>query len=1607
MKTQLLNLQNGMRSSDATFVLLKGKMKGLAILLSIMLLMTFSMKSFAQITSTTAGWGTTVNPNVQFGPVTAYPATIGAAWGGALGANSASISNTYTYTSDASAWLSPGKITGAGSGYNPNAYIEYKVAPKAGNSFNIGLIRFTAACQGTSGGKLVAYYSIDNDANSFANPTDLGTASLGSSPVTRYATSTIANPMSLIRTDSIGGRTYPMDITGSHDITYTPNITVPDGKFLSLRVYAWTPNSPAKNWVIRNVVMTSGASWPVATVATTTATSVTSTSASLSSSITSANGEAITASGFVYTDIRGTLPFLTYSNVFRTITSPIVVSGALSANLIDLKPGVTYYARSYATGASSGTSYGQLVSFTTPVSTLSTNPLVTTTPSASGSGTSATAGGTVSGSGGSSLTACGVVWSTASIPASTDISTITNKTNDVATTTIGTAFTSSITGLTANTKYFARAYATNSTGTTYGQEITFYSASGVAAPTVVTTGATVSAATTATFAAEITGTGTTEITANGFVWATTTAPTTANSKVVSTLAKSGVFTGNLTSLVAGTTYYVRAYVTNLSGTFYGNEIILDARLSTTAAASVTANSATLAGNILALGGSTLTAAGVVMGTATAPTLANTVYTLATAPTATGVYTMPSVTGLTAATKYFVRAYATTASGTIYGNEVNFSTADVTPAVLPTLTTNAVATASTTSIITGGTISSNGNGSITTSGVVWSTASGATVTAATNAKTTDGPTGGVTGTFNSTITAPALPLVGSMAPGSTYYIRAYATNAAGTAYGNEVTFNYPASIPTLSTTAVSSITTTSATIGGTITANNGSAITASGLVWSLGSVTTTPTLANTVITSASPDAINVPFSAALTGLTPGTVYYYRPYATNAAGTNYGTATIITTTANPVLNNLTTAAVTNITESSASSGANVATAVAPLDVQTLTETGLVWGTATAPTTALTTKFTTSSPALGDFTGNLTGLTGATVYYVRSYAIYSDGAATPVLTTIYGNELSFTTSTAASPVVPSLTTFSPVTVTSLYEATTGGTITSTGGSPITGKGLVWSTSPIPDGADITTYTTKTLSLNTSTTTIFFQGANTYYLRAYATNSAGTGYGNQVVFNVQPTANSTAVDLASITNTGASVSTNINNPNSGATITEYGFVYGTAASPTTANTKVGNVAANTASTTLNQTLSGLTAGTTYYVRSYITYALSATPAVYGASTVYSNQVSFTTNPSVATAPVLAASTIASLITQSSGRSGGSITATGGAAITESGIVWATTTGPTTASNKVVNSPLVSNGEFIADIAGLNPGTAYYVRAYATNSVGTTYGTEISFTTLKVAPVLASTIAASNIADVTATVGGDVTSTGGTSNITENGIVYSTSANPTIASSKTAGTLVTAPGQFSVNLTGLTASTTYYARSYITTPGFGTFYGSEVSFTTTATVLPLKITSFTAKAIASGVALKWTTASEVNVKGFEVERRTANTNFASVSGLVAAGLNTYSYIDQNVQNEVYYYRIKAIDQNGDVNYSEIAVVTFNLSSGNSVVVYPNPTTDKINVVHQAATAGNTISILGLNGVTYNSTAIKIGDTQTTLDVSALTPGIYIVVINQNNKRSTIKFVKN
>jgi len=296
-----------------------------------------------------------------------------------------------------------------------------------------------------------------------------------------------------------------------------------------------------------------------------------------------------------------------------------------------------------------------------------TPPTVTTTTITNITETTATGGGNVTAQGSSSVKARGVCWSTSSDPTTSD-----SHTTDGS----GTgSFTSNINGLTANTPYYVRAYATNSAGTSYGSQVSFTTSGSGTPPTVTTTTITNITQTTATGGGNVTAQGSSLVTARGVCWSTSSNPTISDAHTTNG-SGTGSFTSNITGLAANTPYNVRAYATNIAGTAYGSQVSFTTSgsgtpptVTTTTITNITQTTATGGGNVTSQGSSLVTARGVCWSTSSNPTISD---PHTTDGSGTGSFTS-NITGLTANTPYYVRAYATNSAGTSYGSQVSFTT----------------------------------------------------------------------------------------------------------------------------------------------------------------------------------------------------------------------------------------------------------------------------------------------------------------------------------------------------------------------------------------------------------------------------------------------------------------------------------------------------------------------------------------------------------------------------------------------------------------------------------------------------------------------------------------------------------------------------------------------------------------------------------------------------------------------------------------------------------------------------------------------------------------------------------------------------------------------
>ena len=450
------------------------------------------------------------------------------------------------------------------------------------------------------------------------------------------------------------------------------------------------------------------------------------------------------------------------------------------------------------------------------------------------------------------VTQRGICWSTSPNPTTND-----NFTNEGSG--FGT-FESKISGLSANTTYYFRAFASNDLAIAYGNEVSFkFNAD----PSVLTKQATTISYTSVNIGCKLISNGGYTIKEQGIFWDAFPGISEKNQKIT---ANKPDFDYAFSGLENGKMYYYRSFVWTEYGYVFGEELSFATlgyntpSISTKAATSIGEYTASSGGKISSDGGLPITAKGVCWGTSSNPTISD-------SKTSDGTGTAEFISKLTAlngGTKYYIRAYATNSKGTSYGDLQSFTTYAY---YKPTITTIPITNITKVSATSGGTVVSDGGLAITAKGICWGTKSSPTIT---DNKTSDGT--GI-GNFTSQLTG--------LKDSTTYFVRTYATNSKGTSYGNEVSFTTIANTkPSITTNTLTSITSTTATAGGTITTDGGLAITAKGVCWSTNS---NPTIADSK-TSDGTGSGN--FTSQFSGLRDGTLYYVRAYATNSKGTSYG-------------------------------------------------------------------------------------------------------------------------------------------------------------------------------------------------------------------------------------------------------------------------------------------------------------------------------------------------------------------------------------------------------------------------------------------------------------------------------------------------------------------------------------------------------------------------------------------------------------------------------------------------------------------------------------------------------------------------------------------------
>ena len=483
-------------------------------------------------------------------------------------------------------------------------------------------------------------------------------------------------------------------------------------------------------------------------------------------------------------------------------------------------------------------------------------------------------------------------------------------------------------------------------------------------------------------------------------------------------------------------------------------------------------------------------------------------------------------------------------------------------------------------------------------------------------------------------------------------------------------------------------------------------------------------------------------------------------------------------------------------------------------TISQHGHCWSTETEPT------IQDNHTSLGKlekpktFQSQIEELSSGTTYYIRSYFTYQNG-------TVYGNQETITTLKTGKPVIIT----SEVTDISLISAVCGGTVVCDSGLVVTARGVCWDTIRDFNVDDCLNKTINGDSLGTFTSNIteLTEGKD-YFVKAYATNEKGTVYGDIKTFSTVPlslpevqTSNISGITINSAVCGGDVLS------NGNGTVTSRGICWSTSENVSLENYE-GITENGTGTGSFISNLTDLTDGTFYYV---VAYAINEKGTGYGQ--VKSFQTVVIGAPTVLTSDVTD-------ITTNSAQCGGNVTNSGNGTVTARGVCWNTAGNPTLQSCIDFTENGTGLGVFNSSLSGLNDGTTYYVSAYATNEIGTSYGEVKTFNTIEITIPDVTTFEVSNVTQNSAECGGNVTSNGN-GTVIARGVCWNTTGDPTLTNCINYTTNGSGTGNFTSNITGLQENTIYYVAAYATNEK-GTAYGLIKQFNTTSTIIPIVVTA-------------------------------------------------------------------------------------------------------------------------------------------------------------------------
>ncbi len=1156
-----------------------------------------------------------------------------------------------------------------------------------------------------------------------------------------------------------------------------------------------------------------------------------------------------------------------------------------------LMPGVTYYVRAYAKNGAGLVAYGDPVEFTTwNYATVETLPVLSHT------NVSAIGQGRVLNNGGTAVTRNGLVWAEHEEPTVEDfVSTPPGS---------GTGtFTANLTSLYGNTTYYVRAFAVNSAGVAYGPEKVFFKTDSPVAPTLETKRPESTALTTAVGGGTIVNHGGGRVTSRGIVWGSSAGFDYRNpeGKFEQTGYGEGAFSMAMTGLIPGRKYYVRAFADN--GTFrgYGPELEFTQAdlpgLTTRPASARTNKTITTGGVVTSTGFAPLLRTGMVW--STDPSFDPKAEQVNRIEQHDAASFATTITGLKGGIDYYVSAFAVNVAGISFGQKEKVQTL---AAGYAEVITTAAADVTGTTARTGGNITDDGGSYITTRGVAY--------TENKDLEPQKIPLANKVMQSGSA-TGPFVTYLSGLKENTIYYIRAFAVNGVDTTYGDQKQFRTQGRpIVTIDRASAPFATRagTAVVIDARIVDDGRARMLGHGIVWSTSSG---PTIDLSTRVSYNLGGIGG-YQAVIDGLQPATEYFVRGYGINTVGLNYGNVEFHFETppiSPPVLSVL---SVTPIGESEAAAVADIT----DNGGSWVSERGFIWSMDPDfdPRNADEDHKIRLGEDIGRIQGLFSDLKPGETYYVWAYAV---------------NKADVTFSTpflyAHPAVLPKVITDPLVTTLSTTSARGAGTIADSGGSSVLATGLVWSTkfNFDPNTDPVSSTSDGDLSGGFNSTMTGLSERVTYYVRAYATNGKGTGYGEQVSFCLFATAPElTTISVQDILGQSANVSGSLDR-DGGMPATRWGFVWSTDKEPDYykhPHTEIVRGGSDPVFTgDFNGGLSGLLPNTQYYVRAY---------AINLAGVGYGVPVAFLT----ADYPTLTAASVDQLGTTVTSISG-SITHNGRLPILKRGIVWGRYDNPEVnplgrVEEDVAPGPVQGHGEgeFILKMTGLLPETSYFAKAYGVNQVGTTYSAYVKVRTKPITEPSVQTVEPINITPTSADPGGDVTDNGG-ADITRQGILYSTSGFPELTIDNGIFTVNNGAAQFTANLADLEPGTTYYYRAYAYN-GYKYGYGDQKSFPTPAvppTLGEVTITEIQSTSVKATAEMTHTGGDPVTARGFVWTTQASDPTVISNEGYtddMRGVKETFTHTLTPLQ-EGKVYRVRAYATNGvNTGYGPVEIFT-------------------------------------------------------------------------------------